>query len=246
MVLLYFLVLPGVLLAVGYWLFMSPFSQLFGKYPFKVKTRKKIIALTFDDGPNEPYTSQIVDYLNRKSVKATFFQVGRCVERYPEISKKIVDSGHVIGNHSLSHAFRNNFLSLGFKNEILANQAILQRYTNKTPALFRSPWLWRQPWLFETLRNNSIQPVSGVFGHAFEVLRPSAKRIAKHALAKSTPGAIIIFHDGIEGRGGNRQQTVEATKITVEELIKRGFTFVTVDQLLNVPAYQNSTHTQQF
>lgn len=243
MVLLYFLVLPVVLLTVGYWLFMSPFSQLFGKYPFKIETREKIIALTFDDGPNEPYTSQIVDYLNSKKVKATFFQVGKCVERYPEISKKIIASGHVIGNHSLSHAFHKYFTSFGFKKEIFINQAIIHKNTSKTPALYRSPWLWRQPWLLKTLRDNSLQPVSGVFCHTFEVLQPSAQRIARRALANATPGAIIIFHDGVEGRGGNRQQTVEATKITVEELIKQGFTFVTVDQLLNISTYQKVKHS---
>lgn len=226
-------------LVTAYWLLMSPFSQLFGAYPFRIKTQEKVIALTFDDGPNEPYTSQIVEYLNSKHIKATFFQVGVCVERYPEVSKKIVSSGHVIGNHSLSHAFHNYFLSASLKNEITANQAILQKYTGKEPALFRSPWLWRQPWLLKTLRDYSLQPVSGVFCHAFEVFQPSAERIARRALSKAKPGAIIIFHDGVEGRGGDRQQTVEATKITVDELIRRGYTFLTVDQLLNVPAYKS-------
>jgi peptidoglycan/xylan/chitin deacetylase (PgdA/CDA1 family) len=238
MTVLYVAIAVSIFAGSGYWLFMSSYSQVFGKYPFKGNTNDKVIALTFDDGPNEPYTSQIVDYLNSKGVKATFFLVGKCVERYPGIAKKIVASGHVIGNHSLSHEFHKYFVSPSFNGEIAANQAILQKYTGKTPALFRSPWLWRQPWLFKTLKENSLQPVSGIFCHAFEVLRPSGERIAGRAIAKATPGSIIIFHDGVEGRGGDRQHTVDAVKITVDELLRRGFTFVTVDQLLNVPAYQ--------
>jgi peptidoglycan/xylan/chitin deacetylase (PgdA/CDA1 family) len=238
MTVLYVCISIGAFLGGAYWLLLSSRSQLFGKYPFKGDTREKVIALTFDDGPNEPYTSEIVDYLNNKNVKATFFQVGKCIKRYPQTVKKMVDSGHIIGNHSLSHEFHKYFLNLRFDSEIMANQAILQEYAGKRPALYRSPWLWRQPWLLKTLKENSLQPVSGTFCYAFEVFRPSAARIAKHALAKATPGSIIIFHDGVDGRGGDRQQTVDAVKITVDELLGRGYTFVTVDQLLNVPAYQ--------
>ncbi|CAN5430359.1 polysaccharide deacetylase family protein [soil metagenome] len=238
MMILNVLIVIGIFLGCGYWLFMSTYSQIFGRYPYKKETSDKVIALTFDDGPNEPYTSQILDYLNDKNVKATFFLVGKCVERYPESAKKIVSSGHIIGNHSYSHEFHKYFFSLRFNSEITANQAILQKYTGKKPTLFRSPWLWRQPWLLKELKKKSLQPVSGKFCYVFEVLRPNGARIARHALAKATPGSIIIFHDGVEGRGGNRQQTVDAVKITVDELLRREYTFVTVDQLLNVPAYQ--------
>lgn len=233
-----FFLLILIVLGIGYWLFFSTYSQVFGKYPYKAHTSKKVVALTFDDGPNEPYTSQIVDFLNSKNIKATFFQVGDCVKRYPNVSKNIITSGHVIGNHSMSHLFRNYFKIALLKNEITSNQLIIQKYTGKTPALFRFPWLFRQPWLLQFLKENNLHPISGVFCHAFEVFQIDAHRIARRAIAKARPGAIIIFHDGKEGRGGNRQQTVEAVKITVEELSQRGYTFVTVDKLLGLPAYK--------
>jgi peptidoglycan/xylan/chitin deacetylase (PgdA/CDA1 family) len=227
-----------LLFALVYWLFMSSYSQIFGYFPYKGKTTKKVVALTFDDGPNEPYTSMVVDYLNSKNIKATFFEVGTMVQRYPDVTKKLVASGHVVANHSLSHQFYKYFVSPKFTQEVTANQQIIAKVIGKKPALFRSPWLYRQPLLLATLRNNNLQPVSGVFCHAFEVFRPSPERIARRAIAKARPGAIIIFHDGIEGKGGNRQQTVDAIKITVDELIKQGYGFVTIDQLLGVPAYQ--------
>jgi len=225
-------------LALAYWLLMSSYSQVFGEYPWRVRTKDKLIALTFDDGPNEPYTSQIVEFLNARNIKATFFEVGKCVERYPETTKKIINSGHIIGNHSLSHKFYKYFLSLNFETEISKNQEILKKYCGKTPALYRSPWLWRSPFLIKSLRKYRLHPVSGVFCHNFEVLQIDGRKIAKAAIKKARPGAIIIFHDGFNANGGNRQETVRAVKIVVERLSKSGYSFVTVDQLLGVAPYQ--------
>jgi peptidoglycan/xylan/chitin deacetylase (PgdA/CDA1 family) len=219
------------------WLFMSSTSQIFGNFPYKINTSKKMIALSFDDGPNEPYTSQIVDFLNSKNIKATFFQVGKCIERFPDATDKIYKSGHVIGNHSLSHKFHKYFTEPSFQKEIDETQKIIKQQINKEPALFRSPWLWRNPPFLKMLKAKSLQPVSGLFCHFFEPFQPSGERIARRALAKAKPGVIIIFHDGFDSQTGNRSQTVKAVKITIEELIKQGYELVTVDKLLKVPAY---------
>jgi peptidoglycan/xylan/chitin deacetylase (PgdA/CDA1 family) len=228
----------AIILSLLYWLFMSSYSQIFGKYYWKAQTKDKLIALTFDDGPNDPYTSQILDILDNFGIKATFFQVGKCVERFPKTTERVIDSGHTIGNHSLSHEFHRYFLSLNFRQEILENQAILKKHIDKTPALYRSPWLWRQPFLLKTLRTNGLVPISGEFCHPLEVLQIDAEKIAKTAIKKARPGSIIIFHDGRDGKGGNRGETVAAVGIVVDRLIKDGYSFVTVDKLLSIPAYQ--------
>lgn len=226
-----------LVLALMYWLFMSPYSQFFGSYPYKAMTLERVIALTFDDGPNEPYTSQIVEYLDSKNIRATFFQVGKCVEQFPDISKEMMRSGHVIGNHSLSHKFHQYFLHPSFSQEIEENQIILKQTIGRTPAMYRSPWLWRQPWLLSTVRKQALRPISGVFCHALEPWQLPAARIAKSAVKKARPGTILIFHDGKESRGGDRGRTVEAVKITVDELLRQNYKFVTVDELLGIPAY---------
>lgn len=231
------LVAIPVLIAIIYWLFMSPYSQVFGSYPYKKKTSEKVVALTFDDGPNEPYTSDLLDFFKENDVKATFFQVGKCIERYPEITKRAYAEGHTIGNHSLNHKFHKPLIHPGFNQEIEATQRIIQATIGKTPALFRSPWLWRQPILFRSLKKHGLQPISGVFCDDLEVFRPDANRIAKTALKRAKPGSIIIFHDGKDSKGGDRSATVEAAKKVVNELKAQDYTFVTVDSLLNIKPY---------
>ena len=204
---------------------MSPHSQLFGKFPSKITTNGKIVYLTFDDGPNEPYTSQIIDYLNSKKIKATFFVVGECAKKYPKTIKKMHDSGHIIGNHTKSHKFFNYIKTPAMQKEIQDNQAIIKRITGEEPKLFRPPWLFRNPILLKSAKELGLKPISGVFCHPLEVFQIDAHQIAKGAINQAKPGQIIIFHDGYNAKGGNRAQTVEALKLTVEELTKQGYTF---------------------
>lgn len=231
------LLLVAIIVA-GYWTFLSPYCQLFGRYPYRGPSTKRVVALTFDDGPNEPYTSQILDYLDSRHVRATFFQVGSCVERYPATTRRMVTAGHVVGNHSLTHSFSSYLRPGRYKTEVHRTQEVLRQYVGRAPALARSPWLWRHPPLLRMLQAAALQPVSGVFCHALEVLQIDAAAIARKAIAKTRPGTILIFHDGFDARGGNRSQTVEAVKLTTEALLASGFHFVTVDELLDVPAYQ--------
>lgn len=232
-------VLAIAALAAGWWLCFSPYSQVFGAFPYRGKTRRRVIALTFDDGPNEPYTSELADFLAKKHIRATFFQVGSCVERYPEVTRRLFADGHTIANHSLTHRFRNCFLQPTFGREVAGTQAILQKTIGKTPYLFRSPWLWHQPLLMRTLRKQGLRPISGEFGHAFEAFRPSSQRMVRRALPKARPGAILIFHDGFDARGGDRSNSVAAVKQVVEVLEQQGYSFVTVDELLGIAPYQD-------
>jgi peptidoglycan-N-acetylglucosamine deacetylase len=231
----------GVACFAVYWVLMSPYSQIFGRYPYRGDRRDRVVALTFDDGPNEPYTSQIADYLSAKQIRATFFQVGRCVERFPETTDKLHAAGHVVGNHSFTHTFPTYLRPGALGREVTHTQEVLRGRLHQTPALFRSPWLWRHPSLLRLVRKNSLQPVSGTFCHALEVFQPDAERIARRAIAKTKPGSILIFHDGFDGRGGDRSETVRAVQITTEELQRRGYRFVTIDELLAVPAYQTES-----
>ena len=94
----------GTVVGLGYWAGFGPRTQLWGSFPYR-RGDEKVVALTFDDGPNEPWTGRLLDVLAAKDVKATFFQVGRCAERFPSTTRRVVDEGHVLGNHSLNHAF---------------------------------------------------------------------------------------------------------------------------------------------
>ncbi len=224
-----------------YWVFMSPYSQAFGPYPWRGPADERAVALTFDDGPNEPYTSQIAEILKERNIRATFFQVGRCVERFPESPAALAADGHIIGNHSFSHRFSTYLRPGAFAWEIERTQRILAHALDKEPVLVRTPWLWRQPALLATLHRRILIPVSGVFCHALEVLQIDPARIAHRAISKTGPGVILIFHDGYNARGGARAATVEAVRRTIDALLDSGYHFVTVDELLGVPAYRRRT-----
>ena len=233
----------GGLLSGAYWLLMSPYSQALGPFPYRAAGAERVVALTFDDGPNEPYTSQIADFLDLHDVKATFFQVGRAVARHPETTARLVASGHVIGHHGYAHRFgrylRRATLAADMQQglDVFAAQGL-------RPELYRPPWLLRIPGLREIAERHRLHVISGEFCHALEVFQPAAHRIARRALAKAKPGAILIFHDGFDGRGGNRASTVDAVKIVVAGLISRGYGFTTVDRLLDLPAYRPETPAQ--
>ncbi len=234
--------LAGVLSA-AYWTTLSSRSQLLGGFPFRGEGSEKVIALTFDDGPNEPFTTQIGDFLATQAIRATFFQVGRCVERFPEATITLRRQGHVIGNHSYSHHLLQCLRPRARRAQTQAAQNVLTRAIGQAPALYRPPWLLRTPALFAVLRAQNLQPISGEFCHPFEVFQPNPQRIARRALAKVRPGSILIFHDGFDSRGGNRANTVEAVMIVVAELRRQGYLFVTVDDLLGIPAYQAGAST---
>ena len=222
----------------AYWTMMSSYSQLLGRFPYRGRAADKVIALTFDDGPNEPFTSQIADVLRYTRTRATFFQVGQCVQRFPEVTARLVRDGHVIGNHSQSHQVT-RCLGIGAqRSETEAAQRAIALATGRTPALYRPPWLIRTPALHAVLRHHGLAPVSGEFCHGFEVFQPPPRWIARRALAKARPGAILIFHDGFDARGGNRASTVAAVRMVIAELTRRGYDFVTVDELLGTPPYQ--------
>jgi peptidoglycan-N-acetylglucosamine deacetylase len=197
-----------------------------------------VVALTFDDGPNEPYTSQLVDLLTAKQIPATFFQLGRCVVRHPGLSSRMVEAGHVIGNHSYSHRFRQYLTEPSLRTEISRTQTVLVEEIGRRPGLFRPPWLCHQPPLMSEVRRQGLRPVSGTFAHPFEVAQIPAWRIARRAVHLARPGSILIFHDGFDARGGFRGQTVDAVRLVIDQLSAQGFSFTTVDKLLGVAPYQ--------
>ena len=236
-------VLLAVLLVLGiavkYWLFMSPFSQIIGAFPYRAITTNKVVALTFDDGPNQPFTGELLDFLKNENIKATFFIVGFCAEKYPDIVRRIVKEGHTVGNHSYSHKFSNYYIHPSFDTEISKSQQSIKKISGITPALFRPPWLFRHPGIFKTARAHGLTTVSGEFCSSLEVAQIDETKIASTTLKKVRPGSIIIFHDGFDAKGGDRTKTIAAVKLVVQNLQASGYRFVTVDKLLNIAPYQN-------
>ncbi len=221
--------------------YFIPSSPVFGKVYSKVKTQQEVIALTFDDGPNEPYTSQILDILAGYDVKATFFVIGKNVELYPETAKRILAEGHVVGNHSYSHKANHAVTGYGSRDLILAQLAIFS-VTGVRPHLYRPPHGRKSPWELENANKAGLLVVTWSVSTC-ELSNKSAVVLAGDIVSQAKPGGIILLHDGYDTSHNNRQAdktlTVKALPLIIEQLQSQGYRLVTVPELLNVPAYNN-------
>ncbi len=234
-------ILISILIIIGFvWSAINPKSAILGKIYWHKNTKEKIIALTFDDGPNEPYTSEILDILNQNNIKATFFEVGQNIEVYPEVTKKLFNSGQIIGNHSYSHPYMlvfDNRKNADF--ELDKTQSIINATINNIPHLFRPPHGFKSPELLRIAKDNNLAVIEWS-DMTQDYKNIPAQKIAQNILAKARPGGIIVLHDGDENRHGiDRSHTVEALSIIIEKLKLQGYKFVTVPELLGIPAYNN-------
>ena len=239
----------GLLLFAGaLWLALTPESNVFGKTVSHVATTRRVVALTFDDGPNDPCTSQVLDILEREGVRATFFLIGENVRHYPQTAARAVHDGDVVGNHSDRHpdAFA---LESTTKQQAELDRAEQSIYaaTGRYPRLFRPPHGLRSPWLMRTLASDSMVAVTwNDAAGDWDPMPPS--RIAALTIERARPGSIVLLHDGMNlEHGADQGQTVQALPEIIHGLRARGFSFVTVPELLNQPAYLRTwgTGTEQ-
>jgi peptidoglycan-N-acetylglucosamine deacetylase len=221
-------------LSASYLALMSPWSQLLGRFIWRATTDENLIALTFDDGPNEPFTTQILDVLDAHGAAGTFFVVGHNVDRSHDVVRRIAHSPHELGNHSYRHQMRRNFMRRRtLLAEIETTQQLIERISGVRPSLFRPPWLFRTPRILQDVAAAGVRTVGGEFCHVLETFQPNRTRIAKSALRKIRPGSIIIFHDGYNARQGvDRTETVRAVDLVANWLARNGWQMVTVTELL--------------
>ncbi len=194
----------------------------------------KEVALTFDDGPCEPYTERILDVLEKHNVRATFFMIGRNVERFPEIAKKVADAGHEIGNHTYAHSSLVLNTPRRIAMELEKGEEAIRRWTGISTRMFRPPYGANTRWILtQALRRGYIITKWSV--NAGDWGKASAERIVRRTLARVGNGAIILMHDGTSFRRNNhRWQTVTALPNIVDTLKSRGYRLVTVSELLHI------------
>lgn len=194
------------------------------------------VALTFDDGPGAEYTPMILDILKEKNVKATFFLVGKHVEKYPDIAKRIVAEGHEVGNHTYSHkemfpASRKRVIK-----EIVKCEEAIEKVTGVRPVLFRPP---------RGIYSDAVRKIVLEMGYtmilwsisAVDWAGTPARAIAARVKRYVKPGAIILFHDNgalLKSEGHSRMNTVKALPKIIDDLRTKGYQFVTVSQLLSL------------
>lgn len=209
-----------------------PENDVFGRVFYNMQTTQKIVALTFDDGPNPPYTEQLLDVLKENHVSATFFLIGQNVEKHPELVKRIVAEGHQLGNHTYHHM---DLLKADRKliaDEVdRTNQAIIAA-SGITPHLVRPPHGFRDPVVMEMMAERNLKVVEwSVMSRDW--LNPGVDTIVERTISKVKNGSIILLHDG-DGIAAqdSRAQTIEATRRIIQILSAQGYKFVTVDEIL--------------
>jgi peptidoglycan/xylan/chitin deacetylase (PgdA/CDA1 family) len=196
---------------------------------YSIHTRKKVVALTFDDGPHPVYTNQLLDILKKYNVKATFFMVGTSMKKYPFIVKQVVAKGHSIGNHTYIHpnniaAYSENRISKELDN----CQAVINELTSQRSFIFRPP---------RGIFNREVARIAEESGYLLVLWSicgdnrraKNPRLMARRVIRNIHNGDIILLHDGTFD---SRWKDVEATQIIIETLLKKGYHFVTVPQLL--------------
>ena len=196
---------------------------------YSAPTREKVVALTYDDGPDPVHTRRILDILDKYHVKATFFMVGRNMEAHPDVVREVVKRGHVIGNHTYTHP-RNIELDTQAQmiRELDRCEQVIERLTGSRAHLFRPPMGLVDGSVFAIANEEGYTTILwSVCADYHDAKTPKlmADRVLKHVRR----GGIILAHDG---ETGIRWKDVAATPLIIEGLRKRGYRFVTAPELL--------------
>lgn len=182
------------------------------------------IALTFDDGPHPQYTRELLAVLRKQNVKATFFLVGEMAERYPQLVRAELADGHSVGNHTYHHVNLTRISPGYVATEIAACDEVLESITGKPAHIFRPPG---------GDYDDNVVEVCEALGHTMvlwtddpgDYARPGPEVIRRRILDRARSGGIILIHDGV-------QQTIDVLPDVIQKLKKRGYEFITIDEML--------------
>jgi peptidoglycan/xylan/chitin deacetylase (PgdA/CDA1 family) len=203
-------------------------SPLFGRALGRIPTDRRVVALTFDDGPNADATPRILDTLAEKKVRATFFVLGSHAERWPELVRRMSHDGHQLGNHGYFHR------KLQFKSPFYVSRDIrlgiraIRRAGAPAPRYFRAPHGFRSPWTTPIASSYGERTVGWSLG-VWDSDRPGVDEIVRRTLEGVSPGSIVLLHDG-DGYNpdGDRLQTADALPHIIDRLKDQGYEFATL------------------
>jgi peptidoglycan/xylan/chitin deacetylase (PgdA/CDA1 family) len=189
------------------------------------------IALTFDDGPNEN-TLRILDILLKNNTKAAFFCIGQRIEKHPEIFSRIVDEGHIVGNHSYTHSPLIDFYrTKRMIRELQDTDDLIEKYSGKKPLFFRPPYGVTNPSIRRALKATQ-HIVIGWNIRSLDGILDNKKIIFNRIISRLSPGAIILLHD-------TKPETANVLEQLLSYAAKKNFNWVSLEQLLNLKAYEN-------
>jgi chitin deacetylase len=203
--------------------------QLFGGIINSVNAQDKVVALTFDDGPSVK-TDIILSILYSEDVKATFFLVGKEIKQYPEETKKLILSGHQIGNHTYSHKPMVFKAYSYIRNEIEATDSLIKEMGYMGTIQVRPPYSKKLLLLPYYLQKHSRKTILwDIEPNSYPEINSSSENIVKYVVDNTNPGSIILLHPMYDEKGNS----INSIKGIIQGLKKKGYTFVTINELIN-------------
>ncbi len=211
---------------------MAPAGQWYGGTFTGLPPGSRQIALTYDDGPNDPHTMRLLEVLARHSVQATFFLIGSYVHQRPEIVREIVAAGHVVGNHTFTHPLLILKSEAKIREELGRCRSALEDAVGEASNLFRPPFGGRRPAVLRVARELGLEPVMwNVTGYDWN--GPAAEVIERKVKKQIRGGDVILLHDGGHKQmGADRSQTVIATDRLISRYKTEDYEFVTIPAML--------------
>jgi peptidoglycan-N-acetylglucosamine deacetylase len=194
----------------------------------EIPTSQRVVAITFDDGPNPVYTPQVLEIFSEAKGKATFFMIGEQMRNHPEIVKQVADHGHEIGNHTFTHPELSQLSIEDCLGEIEETEKLLEGMTGRKPVVFRPPYLDYNQDTVSLLQKKGYPMIGALNLEAHDWEQPGVEHILGKSREVIKNGSILIFHDGY----GDRSQTIEAVRMLVSELTPQDYQLVTVSELL--------------
>jgi len=193
------------------------------------------VALTFDDGPDDPTTLEVSRILDDHGVKGTFFEVGEAVDARPDITRALAADGHLVGNHSYHHdGWR--WLDPQYP-ELDRTQRAFERALGLCPAFFRPPHGQRTPFMLAHVKRAGMHPVTWDVS-AQDWSRTDGAAVARDIVGRARPGSIILLHDGLDGNvNADRSVLRTALPLILDGLRAKGLEPVRLDELLGLPGY---------
>lgn len=202
--------------------------QLFGPSVCRVRTKEKVVALTFDDGPDPACTPVLLDLLKKKGIRAAFFCTGANVRRNPSLASRISAEGHLVENHSFEHSNWTNLFGLErLRRDIDEAQQQIQQATGRKPLFFRPPVGLSNPRVFRAVAECGLTVV-GWSARGLDTRDAPAPRILERIMRRVRPGGIIVLHDG----GHPPDRLLGLVDSLVDRVRAGGYQFTPLDQLI--------------
>jgi peptidoglycan/xylan/chitin deacetylase (PgdA/CDA1 family) len=214
---------------------MAPTGQWFGRTFTALPRGSRQLALTYDDGPNDPHTLRLLEVLAKHGVRATFFLIGRYVQQRPDLAREVVQAGHIVGNHTFTHPLLIFKSEPEIRQQLTQCRSALQDAVGQPSNLFRPPFGGRRPAALRIARELGLEPVMwNVTGYDWNA--PPAQAIERKVAKQIRGGDVILLHDGGHKQmGADRSQTVIATDHLITRYKVEGYEFVTVSQMMQSP-----------